>query len=118
MKCFSTAASFIVAPPPAYSVLSDKEKRKLYDSLGHDGFLRNLASVEPEDEEETSFHFSFSDFFHEFDDVVFTEESHFHWSFHQDGEDEDGLYDHYSFVEPDFNFYFRDEDENGEVPHY
>ncbi|XP_029008170.1 dnaJ homolog subfamily B member 9 [Betta splendens] len=98
----------------AYSVLSDKEKRKLYDSVGHDGFLKNAASVDPEDEEETSFHFSFSDVFHDFEDVVLTGESHTHWSFHHEDR-EDGSYEQHSFEGPDFNFFFMDEDQNEEV---
>lgn len=99
-------------------MLSDKEKRRLYDRVDHDTFLKNEASVDPEDEDETSFHFSFSDFFHDFEDSLFMEESHFHWSFNQDGEDEDGLYEHYSFEGPGFNLYFGNEDENEEEYHY
>ncbi|XP_071350222.1 dnaJ homolog subfamily B member 9-like [Trachinotus anak] len=95
----------------AYKVLSDKEKRRLYDSVGHEAFLKNEVSVDAEDEDETSFHFSFSHFFHDFDDGSFVEEPHVRWSFQQDWEDEDDSYGHYSFEEPDFNFYFGDENE-------
>lgn len=100
-------------------MLSDKEKRRLYDSVDHDTFLTNEASVHPEDEDEDemSFHFSFADVFHDFEDSFFTEESHFHWSFKQDGDDEDALYEHYSFEEPGFNLYFGNEDENEEEYH-
>nr|XP_020448951.1 dnaJ homolog subfamily B member 9-like isoform X2 [Monopterus albus] len=97
----------------AYTVLSNKEKRRLYDSTGHEAFLQNMASVDPNDEDETNFHFSFSDFFHDFDDSP-----HFQWSVHQDGEDEDGPYEHYSFEVPGFSFYFEDGDENEEEYHY
>ncbi|XP_026162744.1 dnaJ homolog subfamily B member 9-like [Mastacembelus armatus] len=98
----------------AYTVLSNKEKRRLYDTEGHAAFLKNEASVDPEDDDETSFHFSFSDFFHDFDESPFVEEPLFHWSFHQEGEDEDGSYEHYSFERPDFSFNFWDGDENEE----
>ncbi len=99
-------------------VLSNKEKRRLYDSVGHEAFLKDEAPVDPEDAHEASFHFSFADFFHDFDDGPFVEEPHFHWSFHPDGEDEDGPYKHYSFEEPGFGFYFGDGDENEEEYHY
>ncbi|XP_022601261.1 dnaJ homolog subfamily B member 9-like [Seriola dumerili] len=102
----------------AYTVLSNKEKRRLYDSVGHEAFLKNEVSVDAEDEDETSFHFSFPDFFHDFDDSPFVEEPHFHWSFHQDWEDEDDPYDYYSFDDSGFNFYFGDGDENEEEHHY
>ncbi|XP_034724945.1 dnaJ homolog subfamily B member 9 isoform X2 [Etheostoma cragini] len=96
----------------AYMVLSNKEKRKLYDSVGHDAFLKNEAS---EDEHaETSSHFGFEDLFHVFDDSPFVEESYFHWSFPQDGEDENGPYEYYSFEGPGFSFYFDNDDENEE----
>ncbi|KAF1391534.1 hypothetical protein PFLUV_G00043120 [Perca fluviatilis] len=102
----------------AYTVLSNKEKRRLYDSVGHEAFLKNEAPVDPEDEhDETSFHFGFEDLFHDFDDSPFVEESYFHWSFHQDGEDENGPYEHYTYEGPGFSFYFGDEDEN-EENHY
>ncbi|XP_040890057.1 dnaJ homolog subfamily B member 9-like [Toxotes jaculatrix] len=99
----------------AYTVLSNKEKRRLYDSVGHEAFLKSEVSVDAEDEEgdETSLHFSFSDFLHDFDDSVFAEEPHVHWSFHQDWED-DGPYEHNGFGEPGFSFYFGDGDENEE----
>ncbi|XP_070707165.1 dnaJ homolog subfamily B member 9-like [Pempheris klunzingeri] len=105
----------------AYTVLSNKEKRRLYDSVGHEAFLSDEASVDPEDEQETSFHFShngFADLFHDFDDSPFVEETHFHWIFQPDAEDEDGLYEHYSFEKPGFSFYFGDEDENEEEHYY
>ncbi|KAK2914949.1 dnaJ homolog subfamily B member 9-like [Channa argus] len=101
----------------AYTVLSNKEKRRLYDSVGHDTFLKTEASVDPEEEDETSFHFSFSDFFHDFDDSPFME-SHFQWSFYQDEEDDDGLYEHYSFDGSSFSFLYGNEDENGDQYNY
>ncbi|XP_035517608.1 dnaJ homolog subfamily B member 9-like, partial [Morone saxatilis] len=114
--CICISALF--SPLLAYKVLSNKEKRRLYDSVGHDAFLNNDASVDPEDEQEGNFHFSFADVFHSFDDSPFAEEPYFQWSFHQDEEDEDGLYEHYTFGEPSFSFYFGDGDEDEEDHHY
>ncbi|XP_041836001.1 dnaJ homolog subfamily B member 9-like [Melanotaenia boesemani] len=96
----------------AYSVLSDKEKRRLYDHMGHEAFLQKEASVDPDDEDETSFPFSFSDFFRDFDDDPFVEEPHFHWSVLQEEE--------YftSFEGPNFSFSFEYEDENEEETYY
>ncbi|XP_012733591.2 dnaJ homolog subfamily B member 9 [Fundulus heteroclitus] len=94
----------------AYAVLSDKKKRRLYDSVGHEAFLENQASLEPEDDDdddETSFHFSFSDFLQDFHDSAFMDEPHLHWSFLQDVEEEDVQYKRYSFEES--TFYFEDE---------
>ncbi|XP_045885043.1 dnaJ homolog subfamily B member 9-like isoform X1 [Micropterus dolomieu] len=102
----------------AYKVLSNKGKRRLYDSTGHEAFLKDEASVDPEDEHETSFHFSFKDLFHDLDDSLFAEEPYFHWSFHQDGEDEDSPHGHYSFEDPVFSLYFGDGEENEEEYHY
>ncbi|XP_022073540.1 dnaJ homolog subfamily B member 9-like [Acanthochromis polyacanthus] len=95
----------------AYTVLSNKDKRKLYDSVGHEAFLNN----DPDDEQEMSFSFSFSDFFSDFDDGPFVDELHFHWSFDHGVADEDGQYEHYSFEDPEFSFYFGDLDENEDV---
>ncbi|XP_076612886.1 dnaJ homolog subfamily B member 9-like [Chaetodon auriga] len=102
----------------AYKVLSNREKRRLYDSMGHEAFVKNEASEESEDENEASFHFSFADIFHDFDHIPFAEEPYFQWSFYQDGETEDGPYEHYSFAEPGFSFYFGDGDEDEEDHHY
>ncbi|KAM4582688.1 dnaJ homolog subfamily B member 9-like [Fundulus diaphanus] len=93
----------------AYAVLSDKKKRRLYDSVGHEAFLENQASLESEDDDddEAGFHFSFSDFFQDFHDSPFMDEPHLHWSFLQDVEEEDVQYKRYSFEES--TFYFEDE---------
>ncbi|KAG7215277.1 hypothetical protein INR49_020512 [Caranx melampygus] len=88
----------------AYSVLSNQEKRRLYDSMDHEAFLKNEVSLDAEDEDVTSFHFTFSDFFHDFDGGPFVEEPHLHWSFfHQDWEEEeeDGPYEHFGSEDPD-----------------
>ncbi len=106
----------LCSPSLAYKVLSNKEQRKLYDSVGHQAYL-NDASVDTEDEHETSFHFSFADFFDDFDSSPFAEEQHFHWSFHQDWEDEGDTIEHFRFEEPGFSFYFGDGDEDDE-DHY
>lgn len=95
-------------PPPAYQVLSDKEKRRLYDSMGHEAFLKNDA---PEDKPEDGFDFSFADFFHDFDDGPFVREPFVHWSFHDDLQDENLPFQDYSFEEPIFSVYFGDENE-------
>lgn len=96
----------------AYKVLSNKEKRRLYDSVGHETFLKPDAPGDPEDDHEMSFFVSIADLLHDFDGSPFAEQPYFHWSFHQDGEDETGSYESYSFEEPDFGFYFGDGDEN------
>ncbi|XP_041639449.1 dnaJ homolog subfamily B member 9-like [Cheilinus undulatus] len=93
----------------AYKVLSDKEQRRQYDSVGHAVFLnRDKTSLNPEDQPETGFHFSFADFFHHFDESILMEEEVFHWSFKEEG---GGAYEHYSFQEPGFSFLFHDSDE-------
>ncbi|XP_039884785.1 dnaJ homolog subfamily B member 9-like [Simochromis diagramma] len=91
----------------AYRVLSNKEQRRAYDRVGHGAFLKNEDLVKPEDEYQTSFHFSFPDFFHDFDDSLFGGQ----WRFHQEEDEEDGRYDHYSFEGERFSFYFGDPDE-------
>ncbi|KAK9529150.1 hypothetical protein VZT92_013264 [Zoarces viviparus] len=96
----------------AYKVLSNKEKRKLYDVMGHEAFLKDEASVDQDDEHETSFHFGFEDFFHDFDDSPFVEETFFHWTFAQDGEDENGIFNHYGVEEHGHSFYFVDEEDD------
>ncbi|XP_018536076.1 dnaJ homolog subfamily B member 9 isoform X1 [Lates calcarifer] len=103
----------------AYTVLSNKERRKLYDSVGHEAFLNDeVSNDDDENEEDTGFHFSFSDFFHDFDDSPFGEEPHFHWTFHQEGEDEHSLYEHYTFEGPGSSFYFVDGDDSEEEYYY
>ncbi|CAG5981979.1 unnamed protein product [Menidia menidia] len=93
----------------AYSVLSDKDKRRRYDSVGHEAFVGNEATVEPEDQ--TSFHFSFADFFPDFDDTSFAEASHFHWSSLQEEEHVESFD---IFEESNFNFYFEETDDSEE----
>lgn len=109
----------LLPAPPAYTVLSNKERRKLYDSVGHEAFLNDeVSNDDDENEEDTGFHFSFSDFFHDFDDSPFGEEPHFHWTFHQEGEDEHSLYEHYTFEGPGSSFYFVDGDDSEEEYYY
>lgn len=98
--------------PPAYSVLSDKKKKRLYDLVGHEAYLQTEAS-DPEGEPQNSFHWSFSDFF---DGHPFVDESSFHWSFIQ--VEEDARYKSYSFQESNINFYFEDMFENEEDYYY
>lgn len=80
--------------------------------MGHDAFLRSEASGDPEEyEHDDDFYFSYADFFHDFDDDPFVEEPYFHWSVHENEEDEGAQYQHYSFEEPLFNMYFEGDDE-------
>ncbi|XP_017271185.1 dnaJ homolog subfamily B member 9 [Kryptolebias marmoratus] len=103
----------------AYSVLSNKKKRRLYDLVGHDAYLESEGSFEPEAEPQTSFQFSFSDSFHGFDESFFVDESHFHWSFLQKEEEEENApYERYSFEDPNVSFYFTDIDETEEEHYY
>lgn len=98
---------YLWSTPPAYKVLSDKGKRRLYDNVGHAAFKQDKeTSYNPEDGHESSFHFSFADFFHDFDESPFVEEQMFHWSFHQDVKDEGDLYEQYTFEEHGFSFYY------------
>lgn len=104
---------FCFSCPPAYSVLSDKKKRSLYDLVGHETYLQTETSFDPEDKPQNSFHFSFSDFF---DGHLFVDESPSHWSFIR--VEEDARYKRYSFQEPNINFYFEDIFENEEDYYY
>lgn len=88
--------------------------------MGHEAFLENEASVDPEhehdehehDEHDTNFHFSFSHFFQDLDDFPFVEEPYNHWRFF---EDEEFMFEQSSFQGSDFSFYFEDTDENEDV---
>ncbi|XP_061584578.1 dnaJ homolog subfamily B member 9-like [Cololabis saira] len=91
----------------AYSVLNDKEKRKLYDRMGHEAFLENEAA-DPE-ENETSFFSSFSEFLVDLRHILLSGEPHTHWSLFQD----EVPHEHYTAGTPD-SFYFEDMDENEE----
>lgn len=94
-------------------MLSNKEQRRLYDSVGHQAFLKKDASVDPDDEHGDYFHFTFADLFQDFDDSPFLEEPYFHWSFHHIGEDEDedSPYEGHIFMEPAYSVYFGDDNE-------
>ncbi|KAL6111578.1 uncharacterized protein ACO6RY_08527 [Pungitius sinensis] len=96
----------------AYTVLSTKEKRRRYDSVGHEAFLKDEeASDDPEDEHDPSFPFGLEDLFHDFDGSPFVEETFFRRTFYHDGADMDGPYEHYIIEESDYSFYLRDEEE-------
>ncbi|KAF6722710.1 DnaJ-like protein subfamily B member 9 [Oryzias melastigma] len=90
----------------AYSVLSDKEKRRQYDSMGHEAFLEN---ADTDQEQDSTFHYNFQDIFHDPHGSPFMEDFHFHWSFPLEEEEE---MEHFSFSET--NFFFFPEDENEE----
>lgn len=72
--------------------------------MGHEAYLKTEASFDPEEEHQTSFHFSFSDFFHDFDESFVVDESHFQWSFLQDAR-----HQRYSFEAPNGNFLFLED---------
>ncbi|KAM9859606.1 dnaJ homolog subfamily B member 9 isoform 1-T3 [Aulostomus maculatus] len=95
----------------AYKVLSNKDSRRLYDTLGHEAFLKDAASLQPDDADDAGSQFSFSDLFGEFDDSAFVEDTHFLWSFPAGWEDEEGPYEYYSFESPTFSFHFGGENE-------
>nr|XP_057911490.1 dnaJ homolog subfamily B member 9-like isoform X1 [Doryrhamphus excisus] len=61
----------------AYTLLCDTEKRRLYDKLGHDGFLSNNVLLESVNEDESGCLFCFGDLEDIFTDS-FTEELHFY----------------------------------------
>lgn len=86
----------------AYKVLSDSDKRRQYDLVGHEAFLNNEASVDSDYDHE-DFHF-FSDVFDDYDE----EETDFHWSFHQDVDDQ---HTQFSFDGVEFSFHFDDNEE-------
>ncbi|KAM8917462.1 dnaJ homolog subfamily B member 9 [Spinachia spinachia] len=96
----------------AYAVLSTQEKRRRYDRLGREAFLKDEASDHPEDERDTAFPFGWEDLFHDFDGSPFAEETFFRGTFYQDGTDMDGPYEHYIIEEPDYSFYLGDEEED------
>ncbi|XP_034023583.1 dnaJ homolog subfamily B member 9-like [Thalassophryne amazonica] len=103
----------------AYTVLSNKEKRRLYDHLGHEAYLKNEASQDPGDGQDPIFHFSFADLFENLHDDPFMEEPVFRWTFNQDGMDEENLQEHYIFqdssiFEPMDFMFFGDGDEKEE----
>ncbi|XP_019736785.1 dnaJ homolog subfamily B member 9 [Hippocampus comes] len=85
----------------AYLLLCNKKKRRLYDILGHDAFLKNEASVDSMEDDKESF-------FVNFQDLDGLDEMPFRWSFTHDGEDEEGPHGYYSFDRPvwDENDYF------------
>lgn len=81
--------------------------------MGHEAFLKVGPSVDPEDQHDTVFGFSFADLFRAFDsDASDAEIPHFHWGFHQDGEDAGDIFENFIFAESDFSFPFWDEDED------
>lgn len=92
-------------------MLSTKEKRRRYDRVGHEAFLKDEASEDPEDELDTSFPFPLEDLFHNLDGNPFTEDTFFRGTFYPDGADMDGLNKHYIIEELDYSFYLGDEEE-------
>lgn len=81
--------------------------------MGHEAYLETEASFDPEDDEpQTSY--SFSDFFHGFDESFVVDESHFHWRFLQ----ENAQHQRYSFEAPNGNFFWEDIFEDEDVYYY
>lgn len=85
----------------AYQVLSNKEKRRLYDWEGH-------AAADPMDEEVDDLFFTFTDLFHDSDGQFFQQPSA-HWTLN-DFEDEDDYF--YPQCRSDPYFSFDDESDD------
>lgn len=93
-------------------MLSNKEKRRQYDIIGHEAFVEDEdASVNPEDKYESDFDFNFADLFSDFDHSPFEEDPHVHWSLQHEFVMDDSSHDHIIFSDDGFSFYFGDEDE-------
>lgn len=75
--------------------------------MGHAAFLQDDAPADPQDEHVDDFLFTFTDLF-----SPFLEEPSFHWNFDPFEDEEDALYQHYSFEESVLNLYFGDENED------
>lgn len=87
----------------AYQVLSNEEKRRLYDSEGHAAFQQDSTPADPMDEQVDDLLFTFTDLFHG-SDCPFSPQPSPHWTLN-DFEDEDDYFsplysfDSYNFVE-------------------
>lgn len=75
-------------------MLSNTEDRKLYDRLGHNAFVKNGASSDPEEEQGRSF-----------DDIFQFFEDDFMWSFPDENAEL------YTFHAQEFTYVFSDGDE-------
>lgn len=64
-----TQTYIIPFPPTAYEVLSDEDKRKEYDMIGHAGYTQkqNGGSGGGQGSYNQAFHFNFDDLFADFD---------------------------------------------------
>ncbi|XP_076012774.1 dnaJ homolog subfamily B member 9-like [Genypterus blacodes] len=91
------------AAAEAYEVLSNKEKRKLYDRLGHDAFKEDGSFPNPEPSFNFNFNFNdmFSDYFEDDDEDPFMREAHSRWRF-AEAEDDPSVRYSYRFQEPMF----------------
>lgn len=74
----------------AYRVLSNKEKRRLYDSEGHAASQQASTPTDPMDEQVDDLLFTFTDLFHDSDCPFFPQPSP-HWTLN-DYEDEDEFF--------------------------
>lgn len=94
----------------AYQVLSNKEKRRLYDREGHATFQQASSPADPMDEQVDDLLFTFSDLFHDSDSPFFEQPGPY-WTF-DDFEDEDEFFrphcssDSFVFVENEFEDLF------------
>lgn len=93
----------------AYRVLSDKEKRRLYDSEGHAAFLQGSTPAHPMDEPVDDPLFTVTDLFHGSDSPLFTQPSS-RWTLNRFEDEDDYFYQHSSSA-----IYFFVEDENEDV---
>uniref|UniRef100_A0A668ACI2 DnaJ homolog subfamily B member 9 n=1 Tax=Myripristis murdjan TaxID=586833 RepID=A0A668ACI2_9TELE len=101
----------------AYEVLSNKEKRRQYDQLGHEAFQQNDDYFNQEAAHEASvFEFSFDDLFMHFE--MDEEQPHYRWSFPMGWEDQEDHYEYHSFQRSDFSdvvdFFFHGHEGEGE----
>lgn len=96
-------------------MLSNQKKRDLYDSVGHEAFLNNAASVDPMDESSEVFSVMFADLFHDTNADPFVEEPYFHWSFQQTGGDVGTAFQYNGVRDPVFSIYFVDDNEGDDL---
>lgn len=96
-------------------MLSNQKKRDLYDSVGHEAFLNDVASVDPMDESSEVFSVTFADLFHDTNVDPFVEEPYFHWSFQQTGEDVGTAFQYSGIEDPVFSIYFADDNKGDDL---
>jgi len=85
----------------AYGVLSDKEKRAKYDSLGHEAYVG--SGGEGYETTSNGFQFDMNDFFKHFDDAF--HENHFRYQ--REHRHDHRNHDHENHERPHFNHHFQ-----------